>query len=84
MPAGEYSSPKLVLWGRVCDLPMAFPSGELRQDVWDRWLSFDPVVNWRDRVDNLIQLRGILLDAGQKDVERDRGWLPLPRATHHV
>jgi len=25
------------------------------------------VVNWRDRVDNLKQLRGILLDAGQKD-----------------
>jgi S-formylglutathione hydrolase FrmB len=49
------------------DLPMAFPSGELRQDVWDRWLSFDPVVNWRDRVDSLKQLRGILLDAGTKD-----------------
>jgi pimeloyl-ACP methyl ester carboxylesterase len=49
------------------DLPMAFPSGELRRDVWDRWLAFDPVVNWRDRVDNLKQLRGIFLDAGQKD-----------------
>ena len=49
------------------DLPMAFPSGAIRQDVWDRWLAFDPVVNWRDRVDNLRQLRGILLDAGQKD-----------------
>ena len=49
------------------DLPMAFPSGEIRQDVWDRWLSFDPAVNWRDRIDNLKQLRGILLDAGAKD-----------------
>ena len=49
------------------DLPMAFPSGELRQDVWERWLAFDPVVNWRDRIDNLKQLCGILLDAGQKD-----------------
>ena len=24
------------------DLPVAFPSGELIQEVWDRWLSFDP------------------------------------------
>jgi hypothetical protein len=31
------------------DLPMAWPSGELRQDVWNRWLSFDPVVNVHER-----------------------------------
>jgi len=61
------SSPSVDTPPFFVDLPMAFPSGELRQDVWDRWLSFDPVVNWRDRVDNLKQLRGILLDAGQKD-----------------
>jgi hypothetical protein len=24
------------------DLPVAYPSGELIQEVWDRWLSFDP------------------------------------------
>jgi len=34
---------------------------------WDRWLSFDPVVNWRDRVDNLKQLGGILLKPAQPD-----------------
>ena len=39
------------------DLPLAFPSGELIQEVWDRWLSFDPVVNWRDRLDNLRKLK---------------------------
>jgi enterochelin esterase-like enzyme len=49
------------------DLPVAFPSGELIQEVWDRWLSFDPVVNWRDRQDNLRKLSGILLDVGTKD-----------------
>ena len=43
------------------------PSGELIQEVWDRWLSFDPVVNWRDRLDDLRRLRGILLDAGTHD-----------------
>ena len=44
------------------DLPVAFPSGELIQEVWDRWLSFDPVVNVHDRLDNLRKLSGILLD----------------------
>jgi S-formylglutathione hydrolase FrmB len=49
------------------DLPVAYPSGELLQDVWDRWLSFDPVVNVHDRLDNLRKLSGILLDAGFND-----------------
>ena len=49
------------------DLPMAWPSGEILQNVWDRWLSFDPVVNVHDRLDNLRQLSGILLDVGFND-----------------
>jgi S-formylglutathione hydrolase FrmB len=49
------------------DLPVAHPSGELIQEVWDRWLSFDPVVNVHDRFDNLRKLSGILLDAGCND-----------------
>ena len=49
------------------DLPVAFPSGELIQEVWDRWLSFDPVVNVHERLDNLRALRGIMLDAGAND-----------------
>jgi hypothetical protein len=44
------------------DLPVAYPSGELIQEVWDRWLGFDPVVNVHDRLDNLRKLSGILLD----------------------
>ena len=46
---------------------MAWPSGELLQHVWDRWLAFDPVVNVHERLDNLRQLSGILLDAGSAD-----------------
>ena len=46
---------------------MAFPSGELLQEVWDRWLSFDPVVNCHDRLSNLRRLAGILLDVGCND-----------------
>ncbi len=49
------------------DLPVAFPSGALIDEVWERWLSFDPVVNWSGRLDNLRTLRGILLDAGTND-----------------
>ena len=49
------------------DLPVAYPSGELLQEVWDRWLAFDPVVNVHDRLDNLRKLSGILLDAGSND-----------------
>jgi S-formylglutathione hydrolase FrmB len=49
------------------DLPVAFPSGELIQEVWDRWLRFDPVVNVHERLDNLRELSGILLDAGAQD-----------------
>lgn len=49
------------------DLPVAWPSGEVIQDVWDRWLSCDPVENYRERVDNLRSLSGILLDVGVRD-----------------
>ena len=46
---------------------MAFPSGELLQDVGDRWLGFDPLVNIHQRVDNLRELAGILLEVGSND-----------------
>ncbi len=49
------------------DLPVAWPSGELIPEVWDRWLARDPVVNYADRLDNLRRLSGILLDAGVND-----------------
>ncbi len=49
------------------DLPVAFPSGELIDETWQRWLSFDPVENCRSRLDNLRRLAGILLDVGVDD-----------------
>ncbi|MEA2661945.1 MAG: hypothetical protein QOH08_1517 [Chloroflexota bacterium] len=49
------------------DFPYHFPSGEVIPELWDRWLSFDPVVSWRSRQDNLRKLRGILLDVGTRD-----------------
>jgi enterochelin esterase-like enzyme len=55
------------------DLPVEFPTGALRPEVWDRWLRYDPVVNWQERVDNLRLLRGILLDVGAGD-EHNLQW----------
>jgi S-formylglutathione hydrolase FrmB len=49
------------------DLPVAFPSGELLPEVWTRWLAFDPVESWRDRLPALRALRGLLLDVGYRD-----------------
>jgi pimeloyl-ACP methyl ester carboxylesterase len=51
----------------LVDLPVAFPTGELVPEVWERWLAFDPVVSWRHRLPNLRALRGILLDVGFRD-----------------
>jgi S-formylglutathione hydrolase FrmB len=49
------------------DLPIEFPTGELVVEAWERWLRFDPVVNWRSRLENLRKLSGILLDVGVSD-----------------
>jgi S-formylglutathione hydrolase FrmB len=49
------------------DFPVAFPSGRLIPEVWSRWLSFDPVVVWPERRENLSSLRGLLLTAGRRD-----------------
>jgi pimeloyl-ACP methyl ester carboxylesterase len=49
------------------DLPIEFPSGDVIPHLWERWLSYDPIVSWRHRLDNLRRLRGILLDVGWND-----------------
>jgi S-formylglutathione hydrolase FrmB len=49
------------------DFPFEYPSGDVVPGVWDRWLAFDPTLNWESRQDNLRRLRGILLDVGSQD-----------------
>jgi S-formylglutathione hydrolase FrmB len=73
------------------DLPVDFPSGEVIAPLWERWLSYDPVVSWRDRQQNLRHLRGILLDVGYRDeYDLHYGHRLLSRAlsgagiTHHA
>lgn len=51
----------------LVDLPIAQETGETIEAVWNRWLSFDPVVNFQERIDKLKQLSGILLDVGIND-----------------
>jgi S-formylglutathione hydrolase FrmB len=52
--------------GRV-QLPYDPATGELRAEVWERWLAWDPVRMAREREDALRSLRAIYIDAGKRD-----------------
>ena len=51
------------------DLPFAFYTGQLRSDVWQRWLTFDPINMLDDErhIDALRQMKLIYLDCGNQD-----------------
>jgi len=49
------------------DLPFDPETGELREDVWSRWLDWDPVYLVDKYIDALRSLRLIYLDAGLRD-----------------
>jgi len=49
------------------DLPFDPETGELREDVWQRWLEWDPVYLIDKHLDALRSLRLIYLDAGLRD-----------------
>ncbi len=49
------------------DLPFDVNTGELRKDVFDKWLKHDPVRMADRYVSNLKKLKLIYLDAGTKD-----------------
>ena len=49
------------------DLPFDPATGILRDDVWQRWLAWDPVRMARRHADALRSLRAIYIDAGKKD-----------------
>jgi hypothetical protein len=48
-------------------LPFETATGRLIDDVWRRWLAWDPVRMAPGRTDALRSLRAIWLDAGTKD-----------------
>lgn len=53
--------------GEGFDLPFDLNTGELRADVWSRWLEHDPVRLVEKHVENLKSLYLLYLDAGTKD-----------------
>ncbi|CAN5561501.1 alpha/beta hydrolase-fold protein [soil metagenome] len=49
------------------DLPFNLKTGEIREDVWKRWLEHDPVRLVEKHVENLKSLKLLFLDAGTRD-----------------
>ena len=48
-------------------LPYDAATGELRPEVWERWLAWDPVRMVRGHADALRGLKAIYIDAGKRD-----------------
>jgi S-formylglutathione hydrolase FrmB len=49
------------------DLPFDQNTGMFRDDIWNKWSSFDPAKNIKNNVENLKKLDAIYLDVGLKD-----------------
>src|SRR3954452_4679236 len=49
------------------DFPFDLETAELRPDVWERWLEWDPVRRVPDAAETLRTMRGIWIDAGRSD-----------------
>jgi enterochelin esterase family protein len=49
------------------DLPFDLRTGEIREDVWARWLENDPVRLVERYADNLKTLKLLFIDAGTRD-----------------
>ncbi len=49
------------------DLPFDLDTGEVRDDVWQRWLEHDPVRIAQRYADDLRSLKLLFLDAGKRD-----------------
>ncbi len=52
-------------WG--FDIPFDLETGELREDVWARWLKHDPVMLVENSIENLKSMRLLFIDAGTRD-----------------
>ncbi len=53
--------------GAEIDMPFDLETGEIRKDVWDRWLEHDPVRLAEKYADNLRSLKLLYIDAGTRD-----------------
>lgn len=50
-----------------CDFPFDLKTGEINQDVWNRWISSDPTRMVAKYQDNLKKIKLIYIDCGTKD-----------------
>jgi len=50
-----------------CDLPFDLETGEINQDIWNRWTTFDPTRMVEKYRDNLRKIKLIYIDCGSKD-----------------
>ncbi len=67
------------------ELPFVPETGELRPDVWERWLAWDPVRMAERHADALRGLRAIYIDAGTRDqFYLDLGAEAFRRALGHI
>lgn len=53
--------------GTGFDLPFDLETGEIREDVWAKWLEHDPVRLVEKHVENLKALKLLYIDAGTRD-----------------
>jgi len=49
------------------DLPIDLKTGELQEQVWDKWLAVDPVLNVKSSTENLKSLNLLFVDCGTYD-----------------
>jgi S-formylglutathione hydrolase FrmB len=49
------------------DLPFDLQTGEIRQDIWQKWLEHDPVRLVEKYAENLKSLKLLFIDAGTRD-----------------
>jgi len=49
------------------ELPFDIATGQVREDVWERWLAWDPVRMVDAHADALRGLRAVYIDAGSRD-----------------
>lgn len=53
--------------GTDFDLPFDLTTGEIRQEIWQKWLKHDPVRLVESSVENLKSLSLLFIDAGTRD-----------------
>jgi S-formylglutathione hydrolase FrmB len=53
--------------GSDFDLPFDLATGEMRDEIWQKWLGHDPVRLVENSVENLRSLRLLFIDAGTRD-----------------